>query len=193
MFKFSLLFSALVRGPSAPAGIRVFLPPQLGYAVTCCSLGHPVPEALMRVTCLWILASAMTAFFLGAAPAPDMKDPAKEDQEKIQGTWKVKSGEIGGAKNPDEVLKIQLIFTGEEIVSKVGDDEKKKGTFQLAATPKIKTIDVRTDDQLVHGIYKLDGDALTICLDESGKARPAEFVSKEGSKVALVILKRVKP
>jgi uncharacterized protein (TIGR03067 family) len=147
----------------------------------------------MRSTCLRFLTVALTAGNLWAAPAPEKKDPTKEDQEKIQGTWKVDSGEIAGAKNPDELLKIQLVFSGEKIVSKVGDVEKKKGTFQLDATPKIKTIDVRTDDQLVHGIYKLDGDSLTICVDESGEARPAEFVSKEGSKVALVVLKRVKP
>ena len=147
----------------------------------------------MRCSCLCFLTLAFTAASLLAAPAPDKKDPTKEDQEKIQGTWKVESGEFGGAKNPDELLKIQLVFSGEKIVSKSGDAEKKKGTFQLDATPKIKTIDFRTDDQLVHGIYKLDGDTLTICLDESGEARPAEFVSKAGSKVALVVLKRVKP
>jgi uncharacterized protein (TIGR03067 family) len=147
----------------------------------------------MRSTCLCILTLACMAGLLLAAPAPDKKDPTKEDQEKIQGTWKVEAGEIGGVKNPDRLLKIQLVFSGEKIVSKSGDDEKEKGTFQLDATPKFKTIDVRTDDQLVHGIYKLDGDTLTICLDESGEARPAEFASKEGSKVALVILKRVKP
>jgi uncharacterized protein (TIGR03067 family) len=128
-----------------------------------------------------------------AAPAPDEKDPTKEDQERIQGTWKVESGEVGGLKNPDDLLKIQLVFMAEKVISKIGDAEKKKGTFQLDATAKLKTIDVRTDDQLVHGIYKLEGDTLTICLDESGEARPAEFESKEGTKVALVVLKRVKP
>ncbi len=147
----------------------------------------------MRSTALCVFTLAMTAGVVLAAPAPDKKDPTKEDQEKIQGTWKVESGEFAGAKNPEQLLKIQLVFSGDKIVNKVGDAEKKKGTFQLDATPKIKTIDVRTDDQLVHGIYKLDGDALTICVDESGEARPAEFVSKEGSKVALVNLKRVKP
>ncbi len=150
------------------------------------------PKVPMRATCLCFFALALTTGLLPAAPAPDKKNPTKEDQEKIQGTWKVESGEIAGAKNPDELLKIQLVFAGEKIVSKVGDAEKKKGTFQLDATPKIKTIDVRTDDQLVHGIYMLEGDTLTICVDESGEARPAEFAFQEGSKVALVILKRVK-
>jgi uncharacterized protein (TIGR03067 family) len=152
-----------------------------------------IPEAAMRTTYLYIFAFALMAGSAFAAPASDEKDPTKEDQERIQGTWKVESGEVGGLKNPDDLLKIQLVFMAEKVISKIGDAEKKKGTFQLDATAKLKTIDVRTDDQLVHGIYKLEGDTLTICLDESGEARPAEFESKEGTKVALVVLKRVKP
>jgi hypothetical protein len=41
------------------------------------------------------------------------------------------------------------------------------------------------------GIYKLDGDTLTICLEARGNERPTEFATKEGSVANLIVLKRV--
>ena len=42
------------------------------------------------------------------------------------------------------------------------------------------------------GIYKLDGDQLTLCYNNTGKQRPGEFESKPGSSLALTILRRQK-
>jgi hypothetical protein len=42
------------------------------------------------------------------------------------------------------------------------------------------------------GIYKLDGDTLTICSANPGKARPTAFESREESNVNLSVLRRVK-
>ncbi len=42
------------------------------------------------------------------------------------------------------------------------------------------------------GLYKFEGDMLTMARAEPGKDRPAELASKPGSGVALVILKHEK-
>jgi uncharacterized protein (TIGR03067 family) len=42
------------------------------------------------------------------------------------------------------------------------------------------------------GIYELSGESLKICYDATGKQRPKEFKSAEGSTVVLSILKRPK-
>jgi len=43
-------------------------------------------------------------------------------------------------------------------------------------------------DHVVPGIYKLEGDTLTICTDEDG--RPTEFTANAGSGRQLMVLKR---
>ena len=42
------------------------------------------------------------------------------------------------------------------------------------------------------GIYELKGDRLKLCYGEPGKGRPEEFESKEGGRVFLIVLQRVK-
>jgi uncharacterized protein (TIGR03067 family) len=135
---------------------------------------------------LSIMALALSAGLLSAAPAP-------EDAEKIQGTWKIESLVIGGTERVDAKRQSQLIFAGEKFKVKDGDDTTGEGSFKLDPATKPKNIDLQGDGRVAHGIYKFDGDTLTICGDESGKPRPTEFESKKGSEVNLYVLKRIKP
>src|SRR5207253_536120 len=72
--------------------------PALCYASPCSSAPRPLPELIVnRILSLAVLLSLLVS--LRAA------DPAKEDLDKLQGTWKVVSLEKDGKPQPDDAIK----------------------------------------------------------------------------------------
>ena len=141
----------------------------------------------------WRLTAVLAAGLLVAAD--DKKDDKAKDSKKLEGTWAVVSMEHGGQKAPDEEAKgITVTFTAEGKVTVKMPDKETKGTYKLDAGKKVKEITLEAEsEKILYGIYKLDGDNLTICaIDTSADERPTEFATKEGSKAQLVVLKREK-
>ncbi len=118
--------------------------------------------------------------------------PGDSDKDKIQGTWEIVKGERGGQPIPEEEAKmIKITFAGDKLKIKHGDQEQEM-TFKLHPDRKPKAIDVDMGDKVGKGIYELKGDTLKIAHGEFGDPRPKEFSNKEGSKLHVVVLKRVK-
>ena len=114
------------------------------------------------------------------------------DQEKIQGTWALVSGERNGKPLPDVVIPhIKLIFAGDKLTTK-HKDRKTEATFRLVSSTTPKEIDLDMEGNVGKGIYQLDGDTLKIVHGEVGDARPKDF-PKPGSGLTELILKREKP
>lgn len=72
-----------------------------------------------------------------------------------------------------------------------------KGTLELepSANPKgmsIHSVEGPNKGKTFPAIYELDGDALKICYDLSGKKRPTEFKTRAGTQLYLVTYQRVK-
>jgi RNA polymerase sigma factor (sigma-70 family) len=132
---------------------------------------------------------------LADKPAAAGKNEAPKDEEKILGTWIYVSVEARGNKVPEEEIKeAKVILAADGKFTAMIRKGEKKGTYKLDPAKKPKAITITNDQGNMHlGIYKLEGDSLTICMhEEDGADRPTEFASKEGTKITLVVLKREK-
>jgi uncharacterized protein (TIGR03067 family) len=130
---------------------------------------------------------ALVCVLAGPARAP----AADTDADKIQGVWDVVSVTQGGEENK-VVAGSKLVIAGDKMRFKKGEEEATY-RFKLDPTKKPKAIDVVTgENEKVPGIYLLERDSLKLCVDNYGKARPTEFVSKVGREITLIVLKRDK-
>jgi uncharacterized protein (TIGR03067 family) len=149
-------------------------------------------EIAMRV----VSVSVIVALLLIARTA--LSEGSKDkDIDKVQGTWLAESAELGGQAFPEDVRKtIRLTIKGDTYVVTLGKGPD-RGNIKLDSSAKPKKIDVIGTDGPNKGkkfpaIYDVDGDTWTICYDLSGKTRPSEFKTKQGSQQFLVKYKREK-
>jgi uncharacterized protein (TIGR03067 family) len=145
-----------------------------------------------------VAASLVLAGSLGlstAAPAP--KDD-KEDMKKFEGDWTFTAWESAGQSLPPEARDIaKWSVKGDKYSFEMGE-EKEEGTIKLDPAKKPATIDFtitsgRDKGKDQPGIYKVDGDTITICLARPGaKERPSDFKSTEENGFILVTVKKAK-
>ena len=143
-----------------------------------------------------------TALFLAAllsAPAPAPSDAAKEDLKKLQGEWAPTAIQINGEKAPDKKLaRTKLVVKDDKFTALEDNEVSDESTARLDPAQDPKAVDLAftagpDKDKSVQGIYKLDGNVLTVCVAEPGKERPKELSSAEGSGQILLVFKRAKP
>jgi uncharacterized protein (TIGR03067 family) len=133
----------------------------------------------------------MTAGLLIAADAPQ-KDAEKE-KKSLQGTWVMTSREVGGKKTEGEKLEgSQWTFEGDKIKVQYQGKDAPELAYELDLSKDPKSIDMTSSQTKMKGlgIYKLDGDSLTVAV--SPDERPKDWVSKEGSKVTVLVFRRAK-
>ena len=121
----------------------------------------------------------------------------KSDQKKIQGKWKMESGQQGGKPLPEAMVKSgTLVVDGNKMkmaVSVEGQEKTHELTFKLDPSQKPRAIDVEINGKPGLGIYSLEGDTLKICAAQAGsKDRPTDLTAKAGSDRLLIVLKKEK-
>jgi uncharacterized protein (TIGR03067 family) len=130
--------------------------------------------------------------------APTARSGDAKDEDTLEGTWLPSTAELGGKPFPDEVRKtIKLVLRDDKYTVTVGE-QVDQGTAKRKPSAKPKELDITGTDgpnkgKTILAIYERDGDTLRVCYDLSGKNRPTEFKSKEGTQLFLVTYKREKP
>jgi RNA polymerase sigma factor (sigma-70 family) len=129
----------------------------------------------------------------GAQAGKGTPPQARTDKERLQGTWVLESGKSKGQDAPASFVgALKLVFAGDQVSVQFNANVKKEGTFTLKATAQPKEIDLIENGKPTLGIYRLQGDELTVCLDEGAKGRPGEFKSEAGTNHTLMVLRRAK-
>ena len=137
-------------------------------------------------------AFALVFSFPSAAPGGEAKD------DTLEGTWLPSAAELGGKEFPDEVRKtIKLVVKDDKYTATVGKAVD-QGTVKRNPAAKPKEMDITgtavpNKGKTILAIYERDGDTLRVCYDLSGKARPTEFKTREGTQLFLVTYQREKP
>jgi uncharacterized protein (TIGR03067 family) len=116
--------------------------------------------------------------------------------KQIIGSWKCVSATIDGRPLAgDTVGQLRLTMTADRYKTERGDQVLFDSTYTIDPAKSPAQIDmVGTEGELkgkaAPGIFKLDGDVLTICYVMPGKERPKTFESEPQSGVFLVTWKR---
>ena len=141
------------------------------------------------------LFTAIALMSFAAAPAPKA-DPAKADLAALQGEWKVvefiRGGRTDGAKELEEenvVVKGDLFtftHTKVEMVTFILDPKANPAHIDLTKIGPPK------QGAVMLGIYKLEGDKLTICAAFDGDERPKDFRPADGPQICTIVQGRVK-
>jgi uncharacterized protein (TIGR03067 family) len=118
-------------------------------------------------------------------------DDVKKEVERLQGSWKFVKVERDGEDLIGQIGDVEMEIKGEEYTA-----PNIAAKFKLDPSKSPKTIDLSytqgpAEGQTVKGIYKLDGDSLTICraLAEVSN-RPSDFTAPAGSGKMLFQFKR---
>lgn len=112
------------------------------------------------------------------------------DHDRIQGTWRLTAGERGGQPFLAEILdNAVLIFKGDAMTTRI---KGRDSTFSFALFPDRTPcgIDLNMNGTIGEGIYRLDGDTLTIVHTEAGRERPSTFATEAGTPLTMLVLKR---
>jgi uncharacterized protein (TIGR03067 family) len=138
----------------------------------------------------------MTPLLAGLAclvAAPAAKDPPKKEPPTLVGMWIGETGIKGGKPSPPEDASMEFGKDGTLVFKEKGREIAGSYKTDAKASPARLDFTLGAGGQNIslQGIYKIDGDTLTICFTFMGD-RPTKFESPDGSMTMLITLKRPK-
>ena len=142
-----------------------------------------------------LAAAALIGLSLGSAGSAGQKapDPSLERaRADLQGIWKWQSAALAGDPFPPaEARLMAMTFKGDQVMPSA--DPTDMATFFPDPSKSPATIDfIDRAKNVDRGIYKIEGDVLTICMSlaQTEKPRPTAFESTRANGALLIVMKK---
>jgi uncharacterized protein (TIGR03067 family) len=97
---------------------------------------------------------------------------AEQSVEPLRGVWWLRSTADARRTDPGSMDCTMTIGGDGQVVLRLRELVTNQGTVRVRRAGAARHIDLKLGSGLVLGVYELNGDELTICCDEPGKARP---------------------
>ncbi|AMV40662.1 TIGR03067 domain-containing protein [Planctomyces sp. SH-PL62] len=131
--------------------------------------------------------------------APEPSPGLTAELARHQGVWRGVSFRRDGKETPEAIVRtITRTVDDDRVVWRRDGKSFSGSTIILDPAADPRTIDVLADggpgrDKTVRGLYKLEGDELTICTADPDEPRPTAFRADAGDRWTLMVFKREKP
>jgi len=137
--------------------------------------------------------AASTTELIGAPPR-DVTLDVREELRSLQGVWRVVALQLQGQKaTPQQLEEVKptLTFEGETAVFQSGPGVERDVRVRLGGTRMLPEIDfIGAQKRLEKGVYRLNGETLTICFAANGEERPGGLAPSSERIYWLMVLKR---
>ncbi len=122
---------------------------------------------------------------------------AQAELARFQGNWEMTASESDGVKIPADRFQGYRRTIKQDTYTIVNaqpsGDFTIRGKFSLNPQAKPPTIDAQPENgDVMLGIYKLEGDILTLCFARTDEPRPTEFTAGTGTRQTMTSWKRAK-
>lgn len=121
-----------------------------------------------------------------------------EQLRSLEGTWEFESLEIDANQIPAAAMSSSRLLIDGDRFRTESPEATYEGVFSINVESDPQGIDIEfiagpEAGNWNYGIFRLEGDSLKLCLDMTGKGRPAGFGTFAGSGHALETLRRASP
>ncbi len=157
---------------------------------------------MLRRLSTFSLSSLLAVVAVTSAPlsrAADGPDDAEKVLKSLQGKWRLVALTVDGQELGEQNYGVSvLVHEGKTQTIQINGENR--GSYDVEITPSeeparidLASVDGPTKGRKYPGIYKLEGDRLTVCTSRDPDLRPADFASKPGTRVTLAVYERQKP